>query len=159
MIVFIFVIANDYNCVYFRTVLRERKGALVFQHQAPESTQRPLVLAGSAGKRKDGQMKSTPELLELSGRARVRAMFWPRQRAGLIEAGKVIGLSYPQLHRRIQQGKLTLRIRKDEFGQMFVTIDDLADYLFPSEDSESLPHQPAKKKVGHPRKSSEGGGQ
>ena len=151
------MITNDYDCVYFRTVLRERKGALVFQHQAPESTQRPLVLPGSAGKRKDGQMNSTPELLELSGPARIRAIFHPRQRVGLIAAGKVLGISYPQLHRRIQQGKLALKVRKDEFGQMFVTVDDLVDYLYPPNDFESLPSQPAKKKVGHPRKSSEGG--
>ena len=102
-------------------------------------------------------MNSTPDLLELSGPARIRAMFHPRQRVGLIAAGKVLGISYCQLHRRIQQGKLALKVRKDEFGQMFVTVDDLADYLFPSEDSESLPHQPAKKKVGPPRKSSEVG--
>lgn len=78
-------------------------------------------------------MKSTTQedLYELSGRARIRAMIHPRQRVGLIEAGKVIGLSYPQLHRRHTTGKLDLKVRKDEFGQMFVTIDDLAAYLYP----------------------------
>lgn len=105
-------------------------------------------------------MKSTIEenLYELSGRARIRAMVHPRQRVGLIEAGKLIGRSYCQLHRRIQQGKLTLRIQKDEFGQMFVTIDDLAAYLFPDEQSSQPPLPPSlptKKKVGKPRK--EGG--
>ena len=127
------------------------------QPKAPESTQRPLVLAGSAGKRKDGPMNSTPDLLELSGPARIRAMFHPRQRIGLIAAGKVLGISYPQLHRRIQQGKLALRVRKDEFGQMFVTVDDLVNYLYPPNDSESFPSHPAKKKVGHPRNSTAGG--
>ena len=101
-------------------------------------------------------MNSTPDLLELSGRARIRAIFHPRQRIGLIAAGKVLGISYPQLHRRIQQGKLSLRVQKDEFGQMFVTVDDLANYLYPANDSESLPSQPAKKKVGKPRET-EGG--
>jgi phosphatidate phosphatase PAH1 len=76
-------------------------------------------------------MNSTPELLDLSGPARIRAMFHPRQRIGLIDAGKLIGVSYSRLFRRIQEGKLDLRVRKDEYGQMYVTIDDLAAYLFP----------------------------
>ena len=103
-------------------------------------------------------MNSTPDLLELCGPARIRAMFHPRQRVGLIAAGKVLGISYCQLHRRIQQGKLALKVRKDEFGQMFVTVDDLCNYLYPPTDSESFPSQPAKKKVGQPRNSTEGGG-
>ncbi len=105
-------------------------------------------------------MNSTPDLLELSGRARIRAMFHPRQRVGLIEAGKVLGKSYPQLHRRIQQGKLALRVQRDEFGQMFVAIDDLAAYLYPDEQSSqpSLPPAPSvsAKRLGRPRKT-EGG--
>ncbi len=105
-------------------------------------------------------MKSTTQenLYELSGRARIRAMFHPRQKVGLIAAGPVLGLSYPQLHRRIEQGKLSLRIRKDEFGQMFVTVDDLAAYLYPDPDDQ--PSQPALpspppvsiKRPGRPRK-------
>lgn len=103
-------------------------------------------------------MNSTPELLELSGRARIRAMVHPRQRVGLIEAGKILGKSYPQLHRRIQQGKLSLRIRKDEFGQMFVTVDDLAAYLYPDPDDQST-QTPLQKRRGRPRKAvtSDGG--
>ena len=101
----------------------------------------------------------TSELLELSGRARIRAMFYPRQRVGLIEAGKVLGKSYPQLHRRIQQGKLALRVQKDEYGQMFVIVDDLAAYLYPDEQSRqpSLPSSSSvsPKRPGRPRK--EGG--
>ena len=106
----------------------------------------------------------TSELLELSGSARIRALFHPRQRVGLIEAGKLIGLSYHQLHRRIQQGKLNLRIRRDEFAQMFVTIDDLAAYLYPDRDDDhacpvSSPPPPPKRKSGRPRKTvtSDGG--
>ena len=105
-------------------------------------------------------MNTNTDLLELSGRARIRAMFHPRQKVGLIAAGKVLGISYPQLHRRIQQGKLTLRIRKDEFGQMFVIVDDLAAYLFPDESSQTpLPFSPSvsTKRPGRPRKSTEGG--
>uniref|UniRef100_A0A7C3LTF6 Uncharacterized protein n=1 Tax=Leptospirillum ferriphilum TaxID=178606 RepID=A0A7C3LTF6_9BACT len=102
----------------------------------------------------------TSELLELSGSARIRALFHPRQRVGLIEAGKVIGRSYPQLHRRVQQGKLSLRVQKDEYGQMFVTVDDLAAYLYPDESVQSpLPSAPSvsPKRLGRPRKSTEGG--
>jgi len=101
-------------------------------------------------------MNTNTDLLELSGRARIRAMFHPRQRLGLIEAGKVLGKSYPQLHRRIQQGKLNLRIQKDEFGQMFVTVDALAAYLFPDDQSDPSPlpsPPPTKRKPGRPRKS------
>ena len=107
-------------------------------------------------------MKSTTQedLYELSGRARIRAMFHPKQKVGLIAAGPVLGLSYPQLHRRIQQGKLALRIRKDEFNQMFVTVDDLAAYLYPDEGSQSsdFPMTIAKAKPGRPRKGTEEGG-
>lgn len=104
-------------------------------------------------------MNVNTDLLELSGRARIRAMVHPRQRVGLIEAGKILGKSYPQLHRRIQQGKLALRVQRDEFGQMFVAIDDLAAYLYPDEQS-SQPHLPSSasvspKRPGRPRK--EGG--
>ena len=106
-------------------------------------------------------MNTNTDLLELSGRARIRAMFHPRQRVGLIAAGKVLGISYPQLHRRIQQGKLNLRIQKDEFGQMFVTVDDLAEYLFPDDRSGQtpLPSLPSvfTRRPGRPRKSTEGG--
>ena len=102
-------------------------------------------------------MKSTTQedLYELSGRARIRAMFHPRQKVGLIAAGPVLGLSYPQLHRRIEQGKLALRIRKDEFGQMFVTVDDLAAYLYPDEGSQSSDSRMTTKKAktGQPGKS------
>lgn len=102
-------------------------------------------------------MKSTTQedLYELSGRARVRAFFHPLQKVGLIAAGPVIGLSYPQLHRRIQQGKLNLQIRKDEYGQMFVTVDDLAVYLYPDECSQpsETPKTTTKRQPGRPRKS------
>ena len=116
-------------------------------------------------KRRMDKMKSTTQedLYELSGRARIRAFFHPLQKVGLIAAGPVLGLSYPQLHRRIRQGKLNLRIRKDEFGQMFVTVDDLAAYLYPDEQS-SPPHLPTSpsvspKRPGRPRKTvtSDGG--
>lgn len=106
-------------------------------------------------------MNNNTDLLELSGRARIRAMLHPRQRAGLIEAGKIIGLSYPQLHRRHSTGKLDLNIRKDEFGQMFVTVDDLAAYLYPDEDSQSSesPINTSKRKLGRPRKTVTSDGQ
>jgi hypothetical protein len=107
-------------------------------------------------------MNSTPELLDLSGPARIRAMFHPRQRIGLIDAGKLIGVSYSRLFRRIQEGKLDLKVRKDEYGQMFVTIDDLAAYLFPddepSQDCHPSPSSVSTKRPGRPRKSTERGG-
>ena len=136
-----------------------KKGARGGNPKAPSPPNGPELYTAGA-KLKGWMMNSTPDLLELSGRARIRAMFHPRQRAGLIEAGKILGKSYPQLHRRIQQGKLALRVQKDEFGQMFVTVDDLAAYLYPDEQASQPPLPlpiPTKKKVGKPRKSTEGG--
>ena len=102
-------------------------------------------------------MNTNTDLLELSGRARIRAMIHPRQRVGLIEAGKVIGLSYAQLHRRLTTGKLDLKVRKDEFGQMYVNIDDLADYLYPDEGSQCSESPMTKAKRGPGRPRNEGG--
>ena len=112
-------------------------------------------------KRRMDNMKSTTQedLYELSGRARIRAFFHPLQKVGLLAAGPILGLSYPQLHRRIRQGKLNLRILKDEFGQMFVTVDDLAAYLFPDESGQTpLPSSPSvsTKRPGRPRKALSG---
>ena len=147
-----------YTLLFYSGLLKKKRRLWCCNTKAPESTPQPLKSCQArAGERKDGPMNFTPELLELSGPARIRAMFHTRQRVGLIAAGKVLGISYPQLHRRIQQGKLALKVRKDEFGQMFVTVDDLVDYLYPPNDSESLLSQPVKKKVGHPRNSTEGG--
>ena len=149
-----------YTLLFYSDIREKEKGPGAETPRPRNPPHAPQSWKARAGKRKDGLMNSTPDLLELSGRARIRAMFWPRQRVGLIAAGPVLGLSYPQLHRRIQQGKLALRIRKDEFGQMFVTVDDLADYLFPDESekaSPSLPPPPAKKaKPGRPKKALSG---
>lgn len=97
---------------------------------------------------------------ELSGRARVRAMFAPRLKISLVEAGKVLGISYTRIYRREKQGKLDLRIRHDEYGKKFILVDDLAGYLFP-EEQVSLPSPPPpdkKRAPGRPRKGTEGGG-
>ena len=122
----------------------------------PETTHRPLPLkVGSQKKRMDTmQFTTQKDLYELSGRARVRAFFHPLQKVGLLAAGPVLGLSYPQLHRRIQQGKLSLRIRRDEYGQMYVNVDDLAAYLFPDEGQQSPPSPPVSshRGPGRPRK-------
>lgn len=99
-----------------------------------------------------------PELMELTGRARIRAMFHPKQRIGLIAAGTAIGVSYSRLFRRLQEGKLDLKVRKDEYGQMYVTVEDLAVYLYPDETGTTTQAPPKdKRKVGRPRKGTEGG--
>lgn len=46
-----YIVLND----FVSGQIKKRKGARGGNPKAPESTQRPLVLAGSAGKRKDGQ--------------------------------------------------------------------------------------------------------
>ena len=150
-----------YTLLSYSDLLKKKRRLWCCNTKAPESTPQPLKSCQArAGERKDGPMNSTPDLLELSGPARIRAMFHPRQRVGLIAAGKVLGISYCQLHRRIQQGKLALRVQKDEYGQMFVTIDDLASYLFPDEQSSQSPLPSSlsvsTKRHGRPRK--EGGG-
>jgi hypothetical protein len=94
---------------------------------------------------------------ELSGPARLRAQFHPRHKVGLSDVAKVIGLSISRISRRRRAGTLNLRIRQDEFGRFFVLIDDLCDYLYPSHSIVSgIPSFPDKKKVGRPRKGTEG---
>ena len=94
---------------------------------------------------------------ELSGPARLRAQFHPRHKVGLSDVAKVIGLSVSRISRRRRAGTLNLRIRQDEFGRYFVLIDDLCDYLYPSPSIISgTPSLPDKKKVGRPRKGTEG---
>lgn len=106
-------------------------------------------------------MNYSPDLLELSGPARIRAMFFPKVRIGPSEAAKVLGLSYLQFWKRLRKGTLSLVFRKDTGGHPYILIDDLIAYLYPPADpvlSPSCHPEKGKKKPGRPRKSTEGGG-
>ncbi len=112
-------------------------------------------------KRKDGpEMNSTPlsETMELSGPARLRAQFFPRHKIGLSDVSRVLGLSVSRISRRRRIGTLNLRIRQDECGKFFVLIDDLVNYLYPTNEPSLPMSPPVKKRPGRPRKFTEGGG-
>ena len=147
---------------------KQQKGALVLQHQAPESThQRPLPSKVGSIQRRRTMSLSHPSIKKsfpltppgLSGPDALRAYFAPRQVLRLKEAALILNLSYSHFFRRIQAGTLGLKIRKNEVGERFVLLDDLILYLFPASgpDSASSAPPPTKKKLGRPRNFMEGG--
>ncbi|EIJ76884.1 MAG: Hypothetical protein C75L2_00040016, partial [Leptospirillum sp. Group II 'C75'] len=88
----------------------------------------------------------------LSGPQALREYFKPRQVLRLKEAALVLNYSYSHFFRRVQAGKLSLRIRKNEAGERYVLLDDLISYLFsPAEESTSS-LTPKKRGPGRPRK-------
>lgn len=102
-------------------------------------------------------MNNNTEQFELSGPARIRALFHPRLIISLADAGKVVGLSYTRMFRRIQEGTLALPTRIGENGRRQVLVDDLASYLYPSY-PDSVPAPLPPKKRGRPRKDAGQGG-
>lgn len=80
--------------------------------------------------------------LELSGPAALRSAYFPRQRLKLTEVSKILGLSYSRLCARRRAGALDLKISSDELSQPFVRLDDLIDYLYPSEVVQKSDSQP-----------------
>lgn len=97
--------------------------------------------------------------LELSGPASLRSAYFPRQRLKLSEVSKILGLSYSRLCARRRAGALDLKISSDELSQPFVKLDDLIDYLYPQQVSESPTTStlPDAKKRGPGRPRKEGG--
>jgi hypothetical protein len=101
--------------------------------------------------------KSSPLTPSLSGPDAFRAYFAPRQVLRLKEAALCLNLSYSHFYRRIQAGTLDLKIRKNEVGERYVLLDDLIAYIFPPSETASSSPPSAKKKLGRPRKGTEGG--
>jgi hypothetical protein len=99
-----------------------------------------------------------PAIFHLSGPAAVRAQFFPKQRISIIEAGKIIGIGYHQLWKLNKSNRLRLKIRTCDAGRSYVLVDDLIEYLFsPTNDDGEKTDTASKKKLGRPRKSTEGG--
>ena len=98
--------------------------------------------------------KSSSPASGLSGADALRAYFAPRMIIHMKEAAAVLNLSYSHFFRRLRDGTLNLKVRKNEVGERFVLLEDLILYLFP--ESASTPTQ-TKRRPGRPRKSLEGG--
>lgn len=103
-------------------------------------------------------MNYTLDLLEMSGPARVRAMFFPKVRVGLGEVSRILGMSYMQIYKRMREGTISIQVRKEKGGHPFVMVDDLIAYLYPSDPALAPSCRPEPKKgPGRRRKSTEGG--
>ncbi len=98
-------------------------------------------------------MNSTLDCFELSGPARIRAMFHPKLKISLADAGRVLGLSYTRVFRRLQEGTLALSVQTDENGRRFIRVDDLCAYLYPESIARPTVIPPATRRgPGRPRK-------
>ncbi len=102
-------------------------------------------------------MNYTSDLLELSGPARLRAMFFPKFKLKLSEVAPVLGLTYLQFYKRMKKGTISIHIKKENGGHPFVMVDDLIDYLYPADALSPSWRPEPKKGPGRPRKSTEGG--
>ena len=98
----------------------------------------------------------SPDFFNLSGPASIRQYFFPRQRLHITDIAPFIGLCRARIYKRAKAGQLNLRIQYDEAELPFVTLDDLVEYLYPSNPSPSILPAPLHKKLGRPRKSLEG---
>jgi hypothetical protein len=77
----------------------------------------------------------SPEFFNLSGPASIRQFFFPKQRLHITDVAPFIGICRARLYKRVKDGKLNLRIQHDESGLPFITLDDLVEYLYPSDPS------------------------
>ena len=102
-------------------------------------------------------MNYTSDLFDLSGPARIRASFGQAHKISLVQAGGPLDLTYSRLFRRVKEGTIALKVRKDEQGRMFVLVEDLITYLYGSDSkdsvSESKTPTTTKRGPGRPRKS------
>jgi hypothetical protein len=96
----------------------------------------------------------------LSGHELLFQQFQPRHKLSIQDVCPVLGIKKDALWKRIREGKCDLRIRKDEYGQNYVTLADLARYLYPDEfesfsapDAPPIPEKNYKPGPGRPRKS------
>ena len=84
--------------------------------------------------------------------------FHPKFRLSVNDVCPVLGLSRDGFYKRLRMGKLSLKIRKDEYGKLFVLLSDLISYFYPEIDSNSsvtaitaMPSGIEKRKAGRPR--------
>ncbi len=77
----------------------------------------------------------------LTGPELLFKQFLPRHRLNIPEICPVLGIGKDALWKRIREGKCDLHFQKDEHGKIFVTISDLARYLYPDDMSFFPPAQ------------------
>lgn len=100
----------------------------------------------------------SPEDFKLSGPALLRKTFYPRHRLTITDLSKILGMSRDRIYKRMHADKLDLKVRQDEAGRPFVTLEDLIEYLYPTDSTLSPScHPETKRGPGRPRKSTEGG--
>lgn len=90
----------------------------------------------------------------LNGTELLFKQFLPRHRLTIPEIAPLLGIKKDALWKRLREGKCDLKIRQDEHGTCYVTLTDLAKYLYPDENDMSFfpplpsPHRPGR---GRPR--------
>lgn len=68
--------------------------------------------------------------------------FQPKYKLTIQDVCPVLGLSRDGFYKRLRMGKLSLKIRNDEYGKKFILLSDLIAYLFP-EIADSLTAMPS----------------
>ncbi len=93
-----------------------------------------------------------------SGAQLLIQQFHPKHRLSVNDVCSVMGLSRDGFYKRLRMGKLSLKIRKDEYGKLFVLLSDLISYFYPEVEFDSsvtaitaMPSGIEKRKVGRPR--------
>lgn len=86
----------------------------------------------------------------LTGPELLFKQFLPKHRLNVSEISPVLGIGKDALWKRIREGKCDLRLQKDEHGTIFITIQDLARYLYP-DDMSFFPFPPAQVSPGRGR--------
>ncbi len=81
--------------------------------------------------------------------------FLPKHKLSIQAVCPVLDLSRDGFYKRLRNGKLDLKISKDEYGKQFVRLSDLIVYFYPevSESLTAMPSEPSreeKRKRGRP---------
>lgn len=69
----------------------------------------------------------------LTGPELLFKQFLPKHRLTIPEIAPVLGKKKDAIWKRIREGKCDLPIRQDEHGTLYVTLPDLARYLYPDD--------------------------
>ena len=81
----------------------------------------------------------SPRDFEFSGPALLRKAFFPRQWLTITDISKILGVSRDRVYKRIQAGRLNLRVYRDEANRPLVLLEDLISYLYPPNTPPSVP--------------------
>lgn len=78
----------------------------------------------------------------LTGAELLFKQFLPKHRLTIPEIAPLLGIKKDALWKRLREGKCDLKIRQDEHGTCYVTLTDLACYLYPDDMSFFPPDAP-----------------